>query len=84
MILEKLNGNYAVYRIPSLVVTESGSLLACYECRGSQSDWSRIDIKIIRSTDKGESWQTVDIIPGDGHTLNNPMLTVDGDVIHLL
>ena len=84
MIIEKLNGNYAVCRIPCLVITEEGTLLACYECRSSQSDWAQIDVKIIRSEDKSESWETVKIISGDGHTLNNPMLTVDGNTIHLM
>lgn len=84
MIIEKLNGNYAVCRIPCLVVTDEGTLLACYECRSSQSDWAQIDVKIIRSVNKGESWDTVEILSGDGHTLNNPMLTVDGGAIHLL
>lgn len=84
MIIERLNGSYAVCRIPSLIVTDSGTLLACYECRSSQSDWAQIDIKIIRSTDKGDSWETVEIISGNGHTLNNPVLTADGGTVHLL
>ncbi|MBE6651684.1 MAG: exo-alpha-sialidase [Ruminococcaceae bacterium] len=84
MIIEKHDTDYAVYRIPSLVITDNGTLLACYECRNSQSDWAQIDIKIIRSVDRGDSWQTVEIILGNGHTLNNPMLTSDKGVIHLL
>ncbi len=84
MIIEKHDTDYAVYRIPSLVITHSGTLLACFECRSSQSDWAQIDIKVIRSIDKGDSWQTVEIISGNGHTLNNPMLTVDGETVHLL
>lgn len=63
MLIEKVNnGSYSQCRIPGIVMTENGSLLAYYECRKSNSDWAEIDIKIIRSTDGGESWQTVTVI----------------------
>ena len=85
MLIEKVNGEiYSQGRIPGIVITEQGTLLAYYEGRKEKSDWAEIDIKIIRSTDKGETWQTVSIIPGDGHTLNNPVLFVKGEEIHML
>ena len=84
MLIEKNNTEYAVCRIPGLVRTESGTLLCYYECRSDLSDWARIDIKIRRSTDGGATWQTVEIIPGGGNTLNNPVMIADGRTVHML
>lgn len=84
-LIEKVNGEvYSQCRIPGIVITEKGTLLAYYECRKAKSDWAEIDIKIIRSTDEGETWKTVTIIPGNNNTLNNPVLFVKGKEIHLL
>jgi len=85
MLIEKVNQEiYSQCRIPGIVITEKGTLLAYYECRKDKSDWAEIDIKIIRSTDEGETWQTVTIIPGNHRTLNNPVLFTKADEIHLL
>lgn len=85
MLIEKVNGEiYSQGRIPGIVITEKGTLLAYYEGRKTKSDWAEIDIKMIRSTDEGETWETVTIIPGNGQTLNNPVLFVKGEEIHLL
>lgn len=67
-----------------MVRTNKNTLLAYYECRQSYSDWAEIDIKVIRSTDGGETWKTVKIIPGNGNTLNNPVMVVYGDEIFFL
>lgn len=84
MILEKPDNDYAFYRIPGLVATESGTLLAYYECRSDLSDWAKIDIKINRSTDGGLTWQTAHIEKGNGDTLNNPVMIVDGKTVYFL
>lgn len=84
MIIEKANTQYSACRIPGLVLTKCGTLLGYYECRSSSSDWAQIDLKVIRSKDEGKSWETVQIIPGRGETLNNPMMIVDGGTIHFL
>ena len=84
MIIEKHGGEYYHCRIPGIVCTEKGSLLAYYECRKTDSDWSEIDIKIIKSTDNGKSWSTVKLINGNGNTLNNPVMTVNDNTLHLL
>jgi len=83
-LMEKARTRYSECRIPGMVMTACGTLLAYYECRDAHSDWARIDLKVIRSTDGGESWQTVMIIPGGENTLNNPVMIVDGEVIHFL
>lgn len=50
-------GGYAIYRIPGIVATPAGSLLACCEARRSQrGDWGTIDVLLRRSTDGGLSW----------------------------
>lgn len=82
--IEKANAQYRACRIPGLVRTRYGTLLGYYECRNTVSDWAQIDLKVIRSTDSGETWQTVCMFPGDGNTLNNPVMIVDGETIHFL
>ena len=84
MLIEKRNGSYSVCRIPGMVCTQAGTLLAYYECRNELSDWAQIDLKVIRSTDGGETWQTVKLIEGNGHTLNNPVMVVKEETIHFL
>lgn len=84
MIIEKTNTEYTIYRIPVLVTTSKGNLLACYECRKDYSDWAEIDLKIIKSEDSGETWRTVGFIRGAGNTLNNPVFIVKDETIHFL
>lgn len=84
MLIEKANTEYCLYRIPGLVATQQNTLLGYYECRKSESDWAQIDLKVIRSTDRGEHWDTVLVLPGEGDTLNNPVMLVDGQTIHFL
>ena len=75
---------YDHYRIPALVATKSGALLACYECRDSGSDWANIDIEIVRSEDGGCTWSQVDLIKCNQNTLNNPTFIVDENTVHFL
>ena len=42
---------YAFYRIPGIVVTTKGTVLAYCEARRSSSDWSAIDLMTRRSTE---------------------------------
>ena len=84
MIIENHGGKYYHHRIPGIICTGFGSFLAYYESRKTDSDWSEIDIKIIRSTDNGKTWQTVRVISGDGNTLNNPVIIVNGKSLHFL
>lgn len=85
MLVKKINcENYSQCRIPGIVITANNTLLAYYECRKSNSDWADIDIKVIRSTDDGETWQTVALLEGNGNTLNNPVMFVNGTELHFL
>jgi len=62
-LLEKIdlfqsgNDGYALYRIPGIVVTAKGTVLAYCEARLTTSDWATIDIVLRRSTDGGKTWQ---------------------------
>lgn len=48
---------FAGYRIPGIVVTKRGSVLAYCEARKhSKSDWGEIEIHLRRSTDGGRTW----------------------------
>ncbi|MBI5802827.1 MAG: exo-alpha-sialidase, partial [Verrucomicrobia bacterium] len=48
---------YALYRIPGIVVTKRGTVLAYCEARkGDRGDWGTIDILLRRSTDGGKTW----------------------------
>jgi len=51
------DGGYAIYRIPGIVVTAKGTVLAyCEARRTGKSDWDTIDILMRRSTDGGVSF----------------------------
>ncbi len=49
-------GGYPLYRIPGIVVTAQGSLVAYCEARKSRGDWGHIDILVRCSRDGGATW----------------------------
>ncbi len=56
-IFEAKKEGYAMYRIPGIVVTAKGTVLAyCEARRTGKSDWDMIDILLRRSTDGGKTW----------------------------
>jgi len=56
-VFEAGQGGYASYRIPCLVATAKGTLLAVAEARKTgKSDWDAIDLLYRRSTDGGKTW----------------------------
>ena len=50
-------GGYEHYRIPGIIVTGNGVLLAYCEARQGGGDWGRIDLWMRRSTDGGRTWE---------------------------
>jgi sialidase-1 len=51
------SGGYAFYRIPGIVVTAKGTVLAyCEARREGRSDWETIDLLLRRSPDGGRTW----------------------------
>jgi hypothetical protein len=67
---------YACIKIPVLLATQKGTLLALAEARvGSCSDGAQTDLIVKRSTDHGASWSFATILrssPGD--TIGNAAL----------
>lgn len=56
-LFEAAKEGYALYRIPGLVTTRRGTVLAYCEARKSdRGDWGTIDILLRRSTDGGKTW----------------------------
>ena len=75
-LLEKVDvfqagtAGYAHYRIPAIVVTPQGSVLAFAEARrNAGGDWGPIDILLRRSTDGGRTWDA-----------QRPAVRVDGPI----
>ncbi len=70
---------YHTYRIPSLIVTGKGTVLAFAEGRkNSRSDTGDIDIVLRRSLDGGQTWQPMQLVADHGpDTIGNPCPVVD-------
>ena len=67
---------YPAIRIPSIVCTNPGTLLAFAEGRQS-GDHSKNDIILKRSEDDGQTWNKVQLIHDAGErSLNNPQAVV--------
>jgi sialidase-1 len=68
---------YPSIRIPSVVVTTKGTVLAFAEGRQKHSDQAENDIVMKRSTDGGVTWSPLKVIQDDGaNSLNNPTALV--------
>lgn len=68
---------YPAYRIPALITTKRGTLLAFAEGRASLRDHAENDIVLKRSTDSGQTWGPLQLIDEDGtNALNNPTAVV--------
>ncbi|MET7938039.1 sialidase family protein [Streptomyces sp. NPDC005322] len=65
---------YASYRIPAVVATRAGTLLAFAEGRvASSADYGRIDLVLKRSADGGRSWGALQVVARNGKgTAGNP------------
>ncbi|MCH7687684.1 MAG: exo-alpha-sialidase [Planctomycetes bacterium] len=73
---------YHTYRIPALVVSTRGTLLAICEGRkNNHNDWGEINIVLKRSFDNGTTWQRMQIVAAEEGdiTIGNPAPVVDTD-----
>ncbi|WP_030657070.1 MULTISPECIES: sialidase family protein [Streptomyces] len=72
-------GGYAVYRVPAVVRTGPGTVLAFAEGRrDGAGDTGDIDVVLRRSTDGGCTWGPLTVVAaGRGHTRGNPAPVVD-------
>lgn len=84
--IEKFNSNgYNIYRVPSIIVTDKGTVVVCYECRNG-GDWGSTDLAIRYSADGGESWSNRQIIVRgeEINVIHNGILFYKNGIIHLL
>ncbi len=81
-------GGYSCFRIPAIIKTKDGTLLAFAEGRKHDcSDEGDIDLVVKRSSDKGATWSALSVVWDDGdNTCGNPAPVVDQATgkIHLL
>ena len=78
------NGKYN-YRIPGIIALLDGTLIAYCEERFGTDDWSSVNIVEKISSDGGKSWSnSMTVISGTGHTVNNPVMIADNNKVHLL
>ncbi|NQU55105.1 MAG: exo-alpha-sialidase [Bacteroidetes bacterium] len=79
---------YSTFRIPAIVTTKSGKLLAFAEGRvKGSSDTGDIDLVMKSSNDQGKTWSNIKVIWNDGDNVcGNPAPVVDTetDEVHLL
>src|SRR5271157_3429796 len=70
---------YHTYRIPSLIVTNKGTLLAFCEGRKTNGgDIGDIDLLLKRSFDGGKTWTKAQVVWDDGpNTCGNPCPVLD-------
>jgi sialidase-1 len=78
-LFEARTKGYYSYRIPGIVVTTKGTILAYCEARqDSRSDWANIDILLRRSLDAGKTWGPRQKLADIGKsTVNNPVAIID-------
>ena len=75
---------YHTFRIPALVATPEGTLLAfCEGRKKSRSDYGDIDLVLKRSTDGGGTWGPLELIHEEGGdariNVGNPTVLIDRD-----
>jgi sialidase-1 len=70
---------YHTYRIPSLLVTPKGTLLAfCEGRKKGRGDAGDIDVLLKRSVDGGKTWTKLQVVWDDGeNTCGNPCPVLD-------
>jgi sialidase-1 len=73
------DSGYHTYRIPSIIATSTGTLLAFAEARrAAAADAGDIDLVVKRSRDGGATWSAMKVIGDDGpNTFGNPCAVVD-------
>lgn len=88
VVFEPKAGEYSSTRIPALVLTKKGTLLAFAAGRiESASDWADMDLLLRRSEDGGKTWGAVQVVAkrAGGKPTDNPAPIVSSDgTIHLL
>jgi sialidase-1 len=70
---------YHTYRIPAMILTQKGTLLAfCEGRKNDRGDSGDIDTLLKRSRDGGTTWSPMQVVAEDGpNTIGNPCPVVD-------
>lgn len=70
---------YHTYRIPAIIVSQQGTVLAfCEGRKNSGADHGDIDLMLKRSTDNGQTFGPAQVVWDDGeNTIGNPAPVVD-------
>ena len=71
---------YVRHRIPGMIVTRKGTILAYNEARQAGDDWAVMDILLQRSTDRGKTFgEFIKLAEGNEtcNTVNNPVMVED-------
>lgn len=78
-VFKSRDKGYHTYRIPAIVATKKGTLLAFAEGRVNHSgDHGNLDIVLKRSTDNGKTWGNLILVQDDGNNqCGNPAPVVD-------
>jgi sialidase-1 len=87
-IFKERSEGYSCFRIPAIIRTKDGTLLAFAEARKQNCrDEGDIDLVVKRSTDGGQTWGPLQMVWDDGgNTCGNPSPVVDQNTgtVHLL
>ncbi|MBD3352493.1 MAG: exo-alpha-sialidase [Candidatus Lokiarchaeota archaeon] len=85
---------YNNYRIPSLAITNKGTIIAACEARKKKSDWACTAIVARKSTDNGKTWsEQYELVSSKDNwkknpdaVLNNPVFIIENNsnIIHFL
>ncbi len=89
-LFEARTGGYHNYRVPGIVCTRNGVILASVEARRQTGgDWADNDILLRRSVDGGDSWKPPQLVVahtdyGDGPISNFVMIADRNGTVHAL
>ena len=88
VVFQSGTDGYHTFRIPAIVRTDAGTLVAFAEGRrGGAGDAGEIDLVLRRSVDGGTTWGPLLVVHSDPpHTVGNPAPVVDpasGDIVLL-
>ena len=79
-LLWQSDDRYVRHRIPGMIVTRKGTIIAYHEARQAGDDWALMDILMQRSTDYGKTFGDT-IVLAEGNeacpTVNNPVMVED-------
>ena len=79
---------FYTYRIPTIVATQKGTILAFAEARvDNTSDWAEMSIVMRKSLDNGKTWgPMIKVASNEKETTHNMVVIVpdDSDIIHFL